>query len=87
MITRHVTPGEFRLRLSEFLTGGACDTFTGHYRRLYDDAFVLVQEDDELREAKEELAEVKSALQDANLDLAEARAEIEKLKAKRKVKE
>ncbi len=82
MLDRHPTPDQFKARLWEYLTGGMGETFASAYTRLYEDAKLYEHEDDELREAKEELDEVKVALQDANLDLLEARAEIERLKEK-----
>jgi len=82
MLDRHPTPEQFRARLHEYLTGGMAETFAVCYTRLYEDAKLYWHEDDELREAKEELDEVKVALQDASLDLIEAMAEIEKLKEK-----
>ena len=87
MIEKHLTPTQYRLRLSEFLTGGTGQTFWDAYARLYDDALTLSHEDDELRELKAEVDQLRSALQDANLDLLEARAERDGLRAKRKPKE
>ena len=80
MLDRHMTPNQFDARLGEYLTGGMGATFSGAYRRLHEEAALFEHEDDELREAKEELDEVRVALQDTSLDLIEARAEIEKLK-------
>jgi len=81
---RNVTPTQFRARLSEFLTGGPCDTFCIIYNRLYEDAKVYEAEDDALREAKDEIEDLREALAQANLDLAEAKAEIENAKEKPK---
>ena len=84
MIDRHVTPDQFRLRLSEYLTGGACDTFYRHYLHLWDDARVYAHEDDELREAKDEVEQLREALAQARLDIAEMHAELERMKEKPK---
>lgn len=73
---RNLNPTQFRARLSEYLSGGACDTFCGIYANLYNDAAVYAQEDDELRECKEEIEDLREALAQAQLDLAEARAEV-----------
>lgn len=87
MITdRHPSPERFRARLNEYLTGGACETFAGHYQRLWEDARVVAAEDDELREAKEEIEELREALKQRGLDLAEAYVEIETLKDDAKAK-
>ena len=77
MITeRNPNPVQFRARLSEYISGGACDTFCSIYKALYEDASVYAQEDDELRACKEEVEELREALAQAQLDLAEARAEV-----------
>ena len=73
---RNPNPVQFRARLSEYLSGGACDTFCSIYKALYEDAAVYAQEDDELRAAKEDVEELREALAQAQLDLAEARAEV-----------
>ena len=73
---RNPNPVQFRARLSEYLSGGACDTFCSIYKALYEDAAVYAQEDDELRAAKEDVEELREALAQANMDLAEAKAEV-----------
>ena len=83
---RHPNPTQFQARLNQYLTGGACDTFSRIYAELYEDAAVYAQEDDELRACKEEVEELREALAQAQLDLAEARAEAEKAREKPKRK-
>lgn len=79
---KNLTPDQFKARLSEFLTGGPCETFYSHYLHLYNDAMTVAHEDEDIRELKEEVDQLRVALQDANMDLLEARNELAKLKAK-----